>query len=123
MVAYKSICKIKSEVVHGNHLGRTVGMPTANFASDACGPNITKDGVYGSIVTLPNGEKKYAVTNIGTKPSVDDSGAHNIETHIIDFDGDLYGQEIIVDIVKRIRDIKKFSSLDEVKAQVDQDKL
>ena len=116
------ICEIKSVVVMGNQLGRTVGMPTANFDSSKITAQLPKDGVYGSIVTLPNGEEKFGVTNIGTKPSVDESGAHNVETHILDFDGDLYGQELTVAIVKHIRDIKKFNSLEEVKAQVDLDK-
>ena len=119
---FQTICEIKSEVVKGNQLGRTVGMPTANFDSSNITVILPKDGVYGSIVTLPNGEEKFGVTNIGTKPSVDESGAHNVETHILDFDGDLYGQELNVAIVKHIRDIKKFNSLEEVKTQVDLDK-
>ena len=106
----------------GNQLGRTVGMPTANFDSSKITEDLPKDGVYGSIVMLPNGEEKFGVTNIGTKPSVDESGKHNVETHILDFDGDLYGQELSVRIVKHIRDIKKFNSLEDVKAQVDLDK-
>lgn len=117
-----TICEIKSEVVMGNQLGRTVGMPTANFDSTKIDVELPKDGVYGSKVTLPNGEEKFGVTNIGTKPSVDDTGMHNVETHILDFDGNLYGQELTVRIVKYIRDIKKFNSLEEVKKQVDIDK-
>ena len=106
----------------GNQMGRTVGMPTANFDSSKIQVELPEDGVYGSLVTLSDGQEKYGVTNIGTKPSVDDSGKHNVETHILDFDGDLYGQELSVRIVKRIRDIQKFNSLEEVKTQVDQDK-
>ena len=106
----------------GNQLGRTVGMPTANFDSSKIDIDLPKDGVYGSIVIMPNGEEKYGVTNIGTKPSVDDSGKHNVETHILNFDGDLYGQILSVKIVIHIRDIKKFNSLEEVKQQVDNDK-
>ena len=106
----------------GNQLGRTVGMPTANFNSASLVDTLPEDGVYGSIVTLPDGTEKYGVTNIGTKPSVDESGKHNVETHILDFDGDLYGLDLTVRIVKRLRDIKKFNSLEEVKAQVDLDK-
>lgn len=117
-----SICEITSVVVMGNQLGRTVGMPTANFDSSKISVELPSDGVYGSKVILPNGEEKFGVTNIGTKPSVDDSGFHNVETHILDFDGDLYGQSLTVKIVKHIRDIKKFNSLDDVKAQVDLDK-
>lgn len=116
------ICEIKSVVVMGNQMGRTVGMPTANFDSSKIQAELPEDGVYGSIVTLPDGTEKYGVTNIGTKPSVDDSGKHNVETHILDFDGDLYGQELSVRIVKRIRGIQKFNSLEEVKKQVDLDK-
>lgn len=106
----------------GNQLGRTVGMPTANFDFNKINVVLPENGVYGSIVILPNGEEKFGVTNIGAKPSVEDTGKHNVETHILDFDGDLYGQELTIRIVKRIRDIKKFSSLEEVKKQVDIDK-
>ena len=106
----------------GNQLGRTVGMPTANFDINKIDTKLPENGVYGSIVILPNGEEKYGVTNIGTKPSVEDTGAQNCETHILDFDGDLYGQELTIRIVKRIRDIEKFDSLEEVKKQVDIDK-
>lgn len=124
MDTYKSIAEIKSEVVHGTHLGRTVGMPTANFDASKLDESVLpEDGVYGSIVTLPDGVQKFGVTNIGTKPSVDVSGDRNVETHILDFDGDLYGQILSVNIVKRIRDIQKFNSLEEVKVQVDKDKL
>lgn len=116
------ICKIKSVVVHGNKLGRTVGMPTANFDAKTIKDKLPKNGVYGSIVILPDGSEKFGVTNIGTKPSVDKSGNSNIETHILDFDGNLYGKEIVINIIKFIRDIKKFNSLEEVKKQVDLDK-
>lgn len=114
--------KIKSVVVVGNQLGRTVGMPTANFDTTNIKDKLPdKDGVYISKVTLPDKSVKVGLTNVGTKPSIDDSGDKNIETHILDFDGDLYGQEICVELVKYIREIKKFANLEEVKSQVDRD--
>lgn len=121
MKNFDPICIIKSVVVHGNHLGRTVGMPTANFDTLKIDVDIPEDGVYGSTVVLPNGEEKYSITNVGIRPSIDMSPFHCVETHILDFDGDLYDQILEVRIIKRIRKILKFNSLDEVKDQVDID--
>lgn len=92
-------------------------MPTANFYYQ----DLDLEGVFASRVVLPNGETKLGITNIGAKPSVDDSGRKNIETHILDFEGDLYGQILEIEILDKIRDIKKFNNLEEVKAQVDKD--
>lgn len=109
--------RITGIVIYGNQLGRTVGMPTANFDYQ----DVNLEGVYVSKVILPDGRIRPGLTNIGTKPSVDDSGKKNIETYIIDFSGDLYGRRLTIEVFDKIRDIKKFSSLNEVKEQVDKD--
>ena len=109
--------RITGIVVYGNQLGRTVGMPTANFEYQ----DVKLEGVYVSKVILPDGSVRPGLTNIGTKPSVDDTGKKNIETYIIDFSGDLYGRRLTIEIFDKIRDIKKFANLAEVKAQVDKD--
>lgn len=112
--------KIKGKVIHGKGLGKIVGMPTANLDFDITNTKIDI-GVYASVVYL---EKEYVgVTNIGTRPSVDNDKKISIETHILDFDRDIYGEIIEIELIEKIRDIKKFKNLEEVKMQVDKDKL
>lgn len=112
--------KIKGKVIHGKGLGKIVGMPTANLDFDITNTKIDI-GVYASVVYL---EKEYVgVTNIGTRPSVDNDKKISIETHILDFDRDIYGEIIEIELIEKIRDIKKFNNLEEVKMQVDKDKL
>jgi riboflavin kinase/FMN adenylyltransferase len=107
-------------VQHGKQLGRTVGMPTANL-----GVNPFKiqpdDGVYAT-VTYVNNMKKMGLTNIGTRPSVDKFGYKTIETNILDFHEDIYGEKQILEVRFFIRGVQKFNSLEEVKQQVDRDK-
>ena len=114
--------KIKGEVIHGKGLGKFVGMPTANLDFDIVNANMDIDmGVYASLVHL---EKEYiGVTNIGTRPSVDNDKTISIETHILDFDRDIYGEIIEIELLEKIRDIKKFNNIEEVKKQVDKDIL
>lgn len=110
---------ILGEVVHGNELGRTLEMPTANIilAEEKVTPRL---GVYASKVLL-SGKEYYGITNIGCKPTV---GQHQIgvETYIFDFNEDIYGMKIIVELKEFIRPEVKFSSLDELKNQMRIDK-
>lgn len=106
-------------VVHGKGVGRKIGFPTANIEIPK-GRVMPGEGVYLSKVKI--GEREfYGITNIGAKPTVDEK-QKNIETHIHDFAGDLYGQQIEVEFLKRIRHIKRFDSLEELKAQLIEDK-
>lgn len=112
--------KIKGKVVHGNGKGKTVGMPTANLECDISSLHM-ENGVYASVVFI---DKEYiGVTNVGTRPSVDNSEKITIETNILDFDRDIYGETIELTLLKKIRNVKKFANLKEVKEQVDKDKL
>ncbi len=107
-----SIC---STVVDGQHLGRTLGFPTINQLFDK---NITplRRGVYLTKVRL--GHSLYsAITNVGVRPTVD-GATLCAETHILDFCGDLYGKNVRVEFVDFIRPEKKFSSVEELSAQV-----
>ena len=108
------------EVVVGNQIGRTIGVPTANLAPDprAVAP---ARGVYAAIVVLPDGSRWPAAANVGVRPTVDDAGELRIEAHLIGFDGDLYGQEIDVALTTRLRDERRFESLDDLKAQLAMD--
>ena len=110
---------LRGVVASGKSLGRQVSMPTANLRTP---PQkfIPAHGVYATVVKF-HGEEHIAITNIGTRPSVDSSDEVSIETHILDFSGDLYGMTIEVELHKHIRDIRKFNDINEVKAQVDID--
>ena len=110
---------VSGTVVHSKALGRTIGFPTANINIPK-GVVVPKDGVYLSRVIF-DGMIFYGITNIGAKPTVDVE-EKNIETYIKDYKGDLYGKEIEVQFLKRLRDIQKFDSVDQLKNQLKEDK-
>jgi riboflavin kinase/FMN adenylyltransferase len=112
-------CIITGEIVHGKHLGRTVGMPTANLKMDASTLTIPL-GVYASHITV-RGVTYIGLTNIGTRPTVDDDASVTVETHILDFDADIYGEIVSLEVRHFIRAIRKFDSLEAVKQQVQRD--
>lgn len=110
---------LKGKVVHGKALGRTVGMPTANIeVSDA--QILPECGVYSTRITIA-GRIYPAVTNIGTRPSVDDEQCVTVEAHILDFHEDIYGEDVILEVLQFLRPIQKFDSLKEVQLQVAKD--
>ncbi len=106
---------LEGTVIHGAKIGRTIGFPTANI-------NYSKDivklpfGVYSALI---NGKK--TVMNWGMKPTVNNTQEPVVEAHILDFDGDLYGKKIKIEVLKQIRGEKKFASLDELKTQISED--
>lgn len=107
------------EVVHGKALGRTVGMPTANLgvAEDKLMP---PSGVYATLSTVED-ELYQGLTNIGTRPSVDNMSYITIETFLLDFSKDIYGKKVQLEIHRYIRGVQKFNSLEEVQNQVQKD--
>ncbi len=110
---------LKGKVVHGKALGRTVGMPTANI--EVLDAQIMPEcGVYDTRITIA-GRIYPAVTNIGTRPSVDDEQRVTVEAHILDFDEDIYGEDVILEVLQFLRPIQKFGSLEEVQMQVAKD--
>ena len=113
------ICILTGQIVHGKGLGRTVGMPTANLqVSDA--DVLPECGVYATRIRI-GGRAYDAVTNIGRRPSVDAESHVTIETHIIDFNEDIYGQEVVLEVLLFLRPIQTFSGLQEVRRQVQKD--
>lgn len=111
---------LNGKVVRGKALGRTVGMPTANLQIfDA---ELPKSGVYATRIRI-GGELLESVTNIGTRPSVDCETYHTVETHILDFDRDIYGEDVTLEVIKFLRPIQKFNNLQEVQGQVRKDIL
>lgn len=110
---------ISREVIHGAHLGSTIGFPTANQIFES-GQLVPKFGVYASRAVI-DGEYYRAITDIGIKPTVNYNGLPLAETHIIDFAGDLYGRKIDIEIMEFIRPEMKFTSIDELKKQISGD--
>ncbi len=101
----------------GKKLGRTLGFPTVNLNFQP-GVVIPAYGVYATKVTLEDGSEHMAVTTIGTRPTVSDGETPNVEGFIIGFDGDLYGQKVRMSFFRKLRDEKKFNSLEELTAEV-----
>ncbi len=108
---------LSGEVVHGQARGRKVGMPTANLSIDGLDPTI-EYGVYTCIAIVHN-QRYMGVCNIGNRPTVDSK--ETIEVHILDFNEDIYGENISVELHEYLRPISKFDSLEAVKNQVDKD--
>lgn len=101
--------EIAGEVVVGNRLGRTLGFPTSNLVIDQ--QMITPpNGVYVTLCNY-NGVSYPSVTNVGVKPTIGEYNK-NVETHIFDFNKELYGKKIVVEFLKKTRDEVKFDSLD-----------
>lgn len=111
-----SVC---GPVVHGKELGRTIQIPTINQIVPEH-KLIPPNGVYVSRVQI--GEKQYyGITNIGVKPTVEDNAVQGVETHIFDFDQNVYGQEIEVELLHYRRPEMKFTSVEKLKSQMMQD--
>ena len=102
---------LSQTVTHGRRIGRTIGIPTVNLTVP---PHVLtpEKGVYITRVTLPDGRSCAGVTNVGTRPTVSDGSDVSVETFLLDFDGDLYGQTIRLDFHRRLRGEQKFESLD-----------
>ncbi|MBN6059337.1 bifunctional riboflavin kinase/FAD synthetase [Aggregatibacter actinomycetemcomitans] len=110
--------RILGRVIHGNELGRTIGFPTANIRLHRQ-VNPVK-GVYAVKVRLKSGAFFNGVANIGTRPTI--NGVNQLlEAHLFDFQGDLYGQWLEVELCHKIRNEMKFPSFDTLKAQIAQD--
>ena len=111
---------IKAKVIHGQGKGAEMGFATANQQISQL-EKLPEIGVYASKVKID--DKQYiGITNVGTRPTVDDAAKITIETHVLDYNGDLYGKIIEVDLVYRIRDIKKFANTQQILKQINDDK-
>ena len=116
--AEKLLCRpysVTGEVTHGRHLGNTLGFPTINQNFEN-GKAVPRHGVYFTETEI-DGEIFPSVSNVGVRPTV--NGKHvRLETHVIDFEGDLYGKNVTVKFKKFCRPEKKFSSEEELKSAV-----
>ncbi len=109
---------VKGRVIPGTGLGRQIGFPTANLKIET-GWAIPRDGVYATLTHI-NGEVHDSMTSIGVRPTFGGKD-RTVETYILDYQGDLYGREVAVDIVDRVREEKKFANADELKKQITRD--
>jgi riboflavin kinase/FMN adenylyltransferase len=108
---------VSAAVLHGKGLGRRLGFPTANMKPDELLP---QNGVYETRVAV-GGRHYSALTDIGTRPTVEGEGERRMETYILHFKGDLYGQQLPVSFVRRLRGEKHFESAEELIAQLGAD--
>ncbi len=110
---------IAGQVIHGDQLGHKLGFPTANL--DTPGMLLPQNGVYVALARF--GDKTVpSVLNIGIRPTIQNpTPAPRIEVHLLDFSGDLYGQEMEITFARKLRDEKKFPSVDALRAQIQQD--
>jgi riboflavin kinase/FMN adenylyltransferase len=109
---------VDGTVVEGRRRGRELGFPTANLetANELLPPN----GVYATIMTI-NGVVHGGITNIGVRPTFNET-VPTIETHVLDYAGNLYGQTVRLAFVQRLRDERRFEGVDDLRAQIEADK-
>ena len=108
-------------VVAGNRIGRTIGFPTANMQLYEPLKLVPGNGVYFVRVSTL-GQEWYGMCNVGCRPTVGQGNTRTIETHILGFDEDIYGLDIKVTFLRKIRDEIKFASLTDLKKQLELDK-
>ncbi|HWY79431.1 MAG TPA: riboflavin kinase [Candidatus Sulfotelmatobacter sp.] len=107
--------KISGTVIHGENRGKSLGFPTANIRLD----NKVSEGIYAGSVTI-NGKIYYTASFVGA-PKTFHTTDVKLENFIFDFDGDLYGKSITIRLYKKIRDNKKFISVDDLVKQMHHD--
>ena len=114
------IYTLTGTVIHGRGIGKHVGTPTANIEI-AKNTFLPKTGVYVADILL-SGKIYYGVTHIGTRPTLDNDSFVSIETHIFDFDKDIYGCTITVNLYKKLREVRKFNELSLLLEQITNDR-
>ena len=112
---------IHGKVIHGKQLGRTIGFPTANIQLEFKHKIIPADGVY-AVRVFYNNIHFFGMMNIGIKPSLN-LNKHSLEVHIFNFNEDIYGKTLKIEFIKKIRNEIKFDSLEDLKYQLQTDKL
>lgn len=110
---------LQGRVVKGHHIGHELGFPTANLQPHEH-KLVPANGVYAVWVEVENGHHQGMV-NIGERPTIDSSHTLSIEVNIFDFEGDLYGQQITIHFVERLREERHFESREALIRQIEQD--
>ncbi len=111
---------LSQTVCHGQHFGRTIGIPTVNMTVPT-NVLVPDHGVYITRVYLPDGSSYAGVTNVGVRPTVSTSGHVTVETFILDYAGDLYGQHVRLEFYRHLRGEIRFNSAQELQHQIQQD--
>lgn len=111
---------LEGTVGHGQRIGRTLGFPTANIAVEPAEMLIPAHGVYAAIAVIPDGQRHFAVVNIGVRPTVDTtvSPAVSVEAYLLGYEGDLYGSRLKVEFVERLRPERRFDSVSCLRSQI-----
>lgn len=113
--------ELSGKIAHGQALGRTIGFPTANIEVEDPLKIIPANGVYAVEAKLADGRKFAGMMNIGTRPTVTSEKQVKLEVSLFDFSEDIYDQRITVYLLQRIRDEKRFDSVETLKSQLQQD--
>jgi len=110
---------VDGRVVPGAHRGRELGFPTANLetSNELLPPN----GVYATMVTI-DGIVHPSITNVGVRPTFGDTARTVIEAYVLGYEGDLYGRQVRLGFVQRLRDERKFEDVDALRAQIEADR-
>ena len=106
---------MREKVSSAKHNGTRMGFPTANIVQNPLRHPLA-NGVYATKVEI-DGREYVSMTNVGSKPTFNDF-EKNVETHVIDFSGNLYGKDIKLKFFERLRDIKAFESVDKLREQL-----
>ncbi len=112
--------EMRGVVELGDQRGRTIGFPTANVAMPES-LVIPAEAVYAGLFTAADGVTRPAAISLGRRPTFYPDGLALLEAHVIDFDGDLYGQRVSIHFVDKIRDQRRFDGLDDLGAQLHDD--
>lgn len=109
--------RLEGEVEHGKMLGRQIGFPTANLRCDSR-LALPARGVYAAVAETEEGKAFRSMVNIGCRPTVCDRGEPTVEAYLDGYSGDLYGKRVRLGFTRRLREERRFSSLDELKRQL-----
>ncbi len=112
---------VSGTVVHGDGRGRTIGIPTANITPLHQAKLIPSNGVY-CVRMMIDGEKFRGMANIGTRPTFTDDTVRTIEAHLFDFVDEIYHRNVTLEFIKFVRSEQKFSSVEELLAQLERDR-
>lgn len=110
---------IDGRVVQGKHRGRELGFPTANLETE--NELLPPNGVYATMTTI-DGIVHPSITNVGLRPTFGDTTKTMVEAYVMGYDGDLYGRQVRLGFVQRLRDERKFDDVDALRAQIEADR-
>ena len=110
---------IDGRVVPGAHRGKALGFPTANLETE--NELLPPNGVYATMTTI-DGIVHPSITNVGVRPTFGDTAKTTIEAYVLEYDGDLYGRQVRLGFVQRLRDERKFDDVDALRAQIEADR-